>query len=113
MGGLMSFSTQSLSTEDDLHRALSLIDALMGPDCHLLMSNGVEGTHFEKDADGAIEIIDQTLWEQQIQPLCGIDPDQRRHPAVPLNRRYGVPCHRDAILYRRVRSHRRLPAYTL
>src|SRR5690625_7984736 len=78
MGGLMSFSTQSLSTEDDLHRALSLIDALMEPDCHLLMSNGVEGTHFEKDADGAIEIIDQTLWEQQIQPLCGIDRSEER-----------------------------------
>ena len=74
MGGLMSFSTQSLSTEDDLHRALSLIDALMEPDCHLLMSNGVEGTHFEKDADGAIEIIDQTLWEQQIQPYAGSIP---------------------------------------
>jgi putative aldouronate transport system substrate-binding protein len=74
MGGLMSFSTQSLSTEDDLHRALSLIDALMEPDCHLLMSNGVEGTHFEKDADGTIEIIDQTLWEQQIQPYAGSIP---------------------------------------
>ena len=74
MGGLMSFSTQSLSTEDDLHRALSMIDALMEPDCHLLMSNGVEGTHFEKDADGAIEIIDQTLWEQQIQPYAGSIP---------------------------------------
>src|SRR5699024_2982371 len=74
MGGLMSFSTQSLFTEDDLHRALSLIDALMEPDCHLLMSNGVEGTHFEKDADGAIEIIDQTLWAQQIQPYAAPIP---------------------------------------
>src|SRR5699024_2793111 len=84
---------------------LSLIDALMEPDCHLLMSNGVEGTHFEKDADGAIEIIDQTLWEQQIQPLCGIDPDQRRHPAVPLHRRDGEPCQRADLRERRVRRH--------
>src|SRR5699024_6870308 len=74
MVGLMSFSTPSLFTEDDLHRARSVIDALMEPDCHLLMSNGVEGTHFVKDAARAIAITDQTLWEQQIQPSAGSSP---------------------------------------
>jgi putative aldouronate transport system substrate-binding protein len=80
MGGLMSFSTQSLTSEEDLRRGLSLIDALMEPDCHLLMTNGVEGTHFDQDADGTITITDQTLWEQEVQPYAGSIPSNDDTP---------------------------------
>ena len=74
MGGLMSFSTQSLSSEEDLARGLNLIDKLLDEPAYQLMTNGVEGTHFEKDADGVISIIDQTAWEQQVQPYSSSRP---------------------------------------
>ena len=74
MGGLMTFNSQSLKSEDDLKRALTLIDKLLDEPAFQLMTNGVEGTHFEKDADGAIEIIDQPLWEQQVQPYNSSRP---------------------------------------
>ena len=74
MGGLMSFSTQSLSSEEDLARGLNLIDKLLDEPAYQLMTNGVEGTHFEKDANGVISIIDQTAWEQQVQPYSSSRP---------------------------------------
>ena len=74
MGGLMTFNSQSLKSEDDLKRALTLIDKLLDEPAFQLMTNGVEGTHFEKDADGAIEVIDQPLWEQQVQPYNSSRP---------------------------------------
>src|SRR5690625_3440373 len=80
MGGLMCFSAQSLSSEDDLRRGLQLIDDLMDPDCHNLMVNGIEGTHYEVDDSGAITIIDQPLWEQQVQPYSGSIPTNNDTP---------------------------------
>lgn len=80
MGGLMSFSSASLSNEEDLRRALGLIDALMEPECHNLLTNGVEGTHYEKDSTGAITIIDQPLWEQEVQPYSGSTPSNDETP---------------------------------
>ncbi|NMA78189.1 MAG: extracellular solute-binding protein, partial [Actinomycetales bacterium] len=46
MGGLMSFSTQTLASEEDLARGLHLIDKLLEEPAYQLMTNGVEGTHF-------------------------------------------------------------------
>ncbi|MGY5765127.1 hypothetical protein ACXET9_08000 [Brachybacterium sp. DNPG3] len=74
MGGLMSMSTQSLKSEDDLRRALALIDALSDETSYGLMTNGIEGTHFAFDADGAVEIIDQAAWETDVQPYAASRP---------------------------------------
>lgn len=88
MGGLMSFSSESLSTEDDLRRALGLIDSLMDPECHKLLTNGVEGTHYETDADGTITIIDQPLWEQEVQPYAGSTPSNDETPQYRSSNEY-------------------------
>ena len=68
MGGLFSISTQSVQSEDDVRRVLAFADGLMTEETHNLMTNGIEGTHYEIDADGAVNIIDQALWEQEVQP---------------------------------------------
>jgi putative aldouronate transport system substrate-binding protein len=68
MGGLFSISTQSVQSEDDVRRVLAFADGLMNEEAHNLMTNGIEGTHYEIDADGAVNIIDQALWEQEVQP---------------------------------------------
>jgi putative aldouronate transport system substrate-binding protein len=38
------------------------------------MTNGIEGTHYEIDEDGAYTITDQTKWEQEVQPYSGSRP---------------------------------------
>lgn len=68
MGGLFSISTQSVQSEDDVRRVLAFADGLMNQDAHNLMTNGIEGTHYEIDGDGAVNITDQALWEQEVQP---------------------------------------------
>ncbi|EWS80382.1 extracellular solute-binding protein [Brachybacterium phenoliresistens] len=77
MGGLMAFNSRTLKSEEDLARALTLIDALLDEPAFQLMTNGVEGTHFEQDADGVISIIDQTAWEQQVQPYSSSRPSDQ------------------------------------
>ncbi|HLQ79987.1 MAG TPA: extracellular solute-binding protein [Brachybacterium sp.] len=76
MGGLMAFSTRSLTSEEDLRRGLSLIEALLDETSLDLMTNGIEGTHYEVDADGAVTITDRPLWEQEVQPFSGARPSQ-------------------------------------
>lgn len=68
MGGLFAISTQSVTDEDGVRSALAFADAMMTEEVHNLMTNGVEGTHYEIDGDGAVQIIDQALWEQEVQP---------------------------------------------
>src|SRR5699024_5425320 len=77
MGGLMSFNTKTLKSEEDLARGLDLIDKLLDEPPFQLMTNGVEGTHFEVDEDGAVTIIDQALWEQEVQPYSSSRPSDQ------------------------------------
>ncbi|ATG53641.1 ABC transporter substrate-binding protein [Brachybacterium ginsengisoli] len=77
MGGLMALNTQTLKSEEDAKRALGLIDKLLDEKAFELMTNGVEGTHFEIDADGAVTITDQTRWEQEVQPYSSSRPSDQ------------------------------------
>ncbi|MGY5765302.1 extracellular solute-binding protein [Brachybacterium sp. DNPG3] len=74
MGGLLAFNTQTLKDEDALKRGLGFIDKLLDEEAFALMTNGIEGTHYEVDADGVVNIIDQTLWEQEVQPYSSSRP---------------------------------------
>ena len=75
MGALFAFSTKSLTEEADVRRGLELMNALCDEPNYQLMSNGVEGTHFDFTEDGALEITDQALWEQEVQPYNGSRPN--------------------------------------
>lgn len=74
MGGLLAFNTQTLTEEEDVLRGLTFIDKLLDEEAFNLMTNGIEGTHYEVDDDGVVNIIDQTLWEQEVQPYSSSRP---------------------------------------
>jgi putative aldouronate transport system substrate-binding protein len=74
MGGLLAISSQSMSSEDDVKHVLGFIDKLLDEEAFNLMTNGIEGTHYEIDEDGAYTITDQTKWEQEVQPYSGSRP---------------------------------------
>ncbi len=76
MGGLLAFNTQTLKEEEDVLRGgLTFIDKLLDEEAFNLMTNGIEGTHYEVDDDGGVvNIIDQTLWEQEVQPYSSSRP---------------------------------------
>lgn len=77
MGGLMAFNTQTLTSEEDLRRGLQLADKLLDEPAFQLMTNGVEGTHYKVEEDGAITITDEALWEQEVQPYSSSRPSDQ------------------------------------
>ncbi|MBL0887557.1 extracellular solute-binding protein [Myceligenerans indicum] len=76
MGGWLAIPTTEVETEDDLRAVLGFIDKLMDPEAFELMTNGIEGEHFETDADGVVTVIDQTAWEQEVQPFSSSRPSE-------------------------------------
>jgi putative aldouronate transport system substrate-binding protein len=74
MGGLMAISKQNVPTEEGLRYILGFIDSLLDEEPFTLMTNGIEGTHFETDAEGVVTITDQPAWEQEVQPYSSSRP---------------------------------------
>src|SRR5690606_11639464 len=64
IGGVYAISKSSVKNEEQLKEVLGVLDKLLSEEAFDLMTNGIEGTHFEYEADGAVTIIDQTKWEQ-------------------------------------------------
>jgi putative aldouronate transport system substrate-binding protein len=77
MGGWLAIPTSEVETEEDLKRVLGFIDKLMDEEAYGLMTNGVEGEHYEVDDDGVVTIIDQTAWEQEVQPYSSSRPSEK------------------------------------
>jgi putative aldouronate transport system substrate-binding protein len=69
IGGVYAISKSSVKNEEQLKVVLGVLDKLLSEEAFDLMTNGIEGTHFEYEADGAVTIIDQTTWEQEVQPF--------------------------------------------
>jgi len=74
MGGLLAVSKQNVPTEEGLRYILGFIDSLLDEEPFALMTNGIEGTHYEVDAEGVVTITDQGSWEQQVQPYSSSRP---------------------------------------
>jgi len=77
-GGWMAIPTTRVKTEGELRAILGFIDRLLEEDAFMLMTNGVEGTHYEIDAEGSVSIIDGTKWEQEVQPYNASRPSDAR-----------------------------------
>ncbi|GGF43317.1 sugar ABC transporter substrate-binding protein [Microbacterium sorbitolivorans] len=69
LGGWYAISKSSVKTEDELKVVLGVLDKLLTEEGFGLMTNGIEGEHFEYEDDGAVTILDQTRWEQEVQPF--------------------------------------------
>ncbi|WP_156762159.1 extracellular solute-binding protein [Microbacterium karelineae] len=69
MGGWYAIPKSQVETEEDLRVVLGFLDSLLDEEAYALMTNGIEGTHYELDADGVVTILDQPAWEQEVQPF--------------------------------------------
>jgi len=74
VGGLLAISKENVPTEEGLKYILGFIDSLLDEEGFSLMTNGIEGTHFEVGDGGVIEITDETAWEQEVQPYSSSRP---------------------------------------
>ena len=74
MGGWLAISKNTVKTEADLRHVLGFIDSLLDEEAFSLMTNGIEGVNYEVDADGVITILDQAVWEQEVQPYVSSRP---------------------------------------
>src|SRR5690625_7257205 len=55
MGGWLAINTQTVESEDDLREVLGFIDSLLDEEPFTLMTQGIEGEHYEVDDDGRSE----------------------------------------------------------
>jgi putative aldouronate transport system substrate-binding protein len=76
MGGLLGLSSDAFKDEDEARVALKFIDALMDVDNYSLMTNGIEGRHFELKDDDVVEVIDRDLSDQEVRPYVSSRPSQ-------------------------------------
>ncbi|NEE04758.1 extracellular solute-binding protein [Phytoactinopolyspora halotolerans] len=74
MGGWFAIPRSTVETEEELRVVLGFIDSLLDEEPFTLMTNGIEGDHFEFDDDGVVSILDQTKWEQEVQPFASSRP---------------------------------------
>ncbi|GIN71861.1 sugar ABC transporter substrate-binding protein [Bacillus sp. J14TS2] len=76
IGGLLAFPRSEVKDEAELKRLLKFVNDLMDPEMFTLMTYGIEGTHYEINDDGAYEITNQDLWQQEVQPFASSRPKE-------------------------------------
>lgn len=76
MGGWMAIPKSEVETEEELKVVLGFLDKLSSEEAFMLMTNGIEGTHYEQDADGVVQILDESVWQQQVQPYSSSRPNE-------------------------------------
>lgn len=77
MGGWLAIPKSEVESEEELTKVLGFIDKLMDEEAFGLMTNGVEGTHYEVDGEGVVTVTDQTAWEQEVQPYASSRPSEK------------------------------------
>jgi putative aldouronate transport system substrate-binding protein len=76
IGGLLAFPRSEVKDEAELKRLLKFVNDLLDSDTYTLMTYGIEGTHYKLNDDGAYEIINQDLWQQEVQPFASSRPKE-------------------------------------
>ncbi|MWV43895.1 extracellular solute-binding protein [Paenibacillus sp. HJL G12] len=87
IGGLLAFPKSEVKDEAELKRVLKFVNDLMDDDMYALMTYGIEGVHYTKDADDAATITNQDLWQQEVQPFASSRPNEtgyKIHDSDPL-----------------------------
>lgn len=82
VGGLMAFPKSEVESEAELKRLLQFVNDLIDEEAFMLMTGGIEGTHYELNESGAIEITDTDLWQKEVQPLSSSRPSEITHSLV-------------------------------
>ncbi|AIQ47911.1 sugar ABC transporter substrate-binding protein [Paenibacillus sp. FSL R7-0273] len=76
VGGLMAFPKSEVKTEAELKRLLQFVNDLIDEEAFMLMTGGIEGTHYEYDENGAYKILDKELWQADVQPFSSSRPSE-------------------------------------
>jgi putative aldouronate transport system substrate-binding protein len=76
MGGWLAIPKENVKTEDDLKVVLKFINDLMDEEAFTLMTQGIEGVHYEVDDDGVYVRLDDTKWQQEVQPYASSRPSE-------------------------------------
>lgn len=76
IGGLLAFPKSEVKDEKELKRILKFVNDLLDPEIYKLMTYGIEGTHYQITEDGAYKIINQDLWQQEVQPFAASRPKE-------------------------------------
>ncbi|WP_299093635.1 extracellular solute-binding protein [uncultured Metabacillus sp.] len=79
VGGLMAFPKSEVKTEAELKRLLQFVNDLIDEEVFMLMTGGIEGTHYELDENGAFKILDDDLWQKDVQPFSSSRPSEITH----------------------------------
>jgi putative aldouronate transport system substrate-binding protein len=82
VGGLMAFPKSEVKNEAELKRLLQFINDLIDEEVFMLMTGGIEGTHYELDENGAFNILDNALWQKDTQPFSSSRPSEITHNLI-------------------------------
>ena len=69
IGGWYAMPKSEVEDEEELRTILDFLDKMSTEEVFGLMTNGIEGEHFDFDDEGAVSIIDQGVWDQEVQPF--------------------------------------------
>ncbi|MDE1549430.1 extracellular solute-binding protein [Jeotgalibaca caeni] len=76
MGGWLAIPKTNVETEEDLLVVLQFINDLMDMEPYTLMTHGIEGVHYEIAEGDIYKRLDDTVWQQEVQPYAGSRPSE-------------------------------------
>lgn len=74
IGGLLAFPRSEVKDEAELKRVLKFVNDIMEKEIHVLMTFGIEDVHYNINDKEEYEIINQNLWQQEVQPFASSRP---------------------------------------
>jgi putative aldouronate transport system substrate-binding protein len=79
INGILAFPKSAVKTEAQLKRVLQFVNDLFSEDEFMLMTGGIKGTHYTIDQNGAYKIINNALWQKDVQAFSGSRPSEVRY----------------------------------
>ncbi|WP_251551555.1 extracellular solute-binding protein [Neobacillus muris] len=76
VNGLLAFPKSAVKTEAELKRVLQFVNDMMNEDVFMLMTGGIKETHYTIDENGAYKILDNPLWQKDVQGFSGSRPSE-------------------------------------
>lgn len=91
VGSILALPKTEVKDEKELKQVLKVIDKMMNEDVYTLMTYGIKDVHYNVDASGGVTILDNNLWQQEVQPFGASRPKISGfsiHDANPLSKQF-------------------------
>lgn len=76
VNGLLAFPKSAVKTEEELKAVLQFVNDLINEDVFMLMTGGIKETHYTIDDKDAYTILDNELWQKEVQGFSGSRPSE-------------------------------------